>query len=141
MKIWFWLKMIIIFGFLSEKCIRLEVLSILSQSEQIYQGLELSQLYRNLYGEMSFWPQWRHHYLARKLKKFAKTSKKQLLRCGFFCSPAFLKYFHHVHYWKWCQFPFNPINHGGSPSPNIRRFLKIYNPVKSRAWWLLVFIN
>ena len=98
--------MIIIFGFLGEKCIRLEVLSILSQSEQIYQGLELSQLYRNLYGEMSFWPQWRHHYLARKLKKFAKTSKKQLLRCGFFCSPAFLKYFHHVHYWKWWQFPF-----------------------------------
>ena len=106
MKIWFWHKMIIIFGFLGEKCIRLEVLSILSQSEQIYQGLQLSQLYRNLYGEMSFWPQWRHHYLARKLKKFAKTSKKQLLRCGFFCSPAFLKYFHHVHYWKWWQFPF-----------------------------------
>ena len=76
--------MINIFGFLGEKCIRLKVLSILSQSEQIYQGLELSQLYRNLYGEMSFWPQWRHHYLARKLKKFAKTSKKQLLRCGFF---------------------------------------------------------
>ena len=84
MKIWFWHKMIIIFGFLGEKCIRLEVLSILSQSEQIYQGLQLSQLYRNLYGEMSFWPQWRHHYLARKLKKFAKTSKKQLLRCVFF---------------------------------------------------------
>ena len=89
MKIWFWHKMIIIFGFLGEKCIRLKVLSILSQSEQIYQGLQLSQLYRNLYGEMSFWPQWRHHYLARKLKKFAKIAKKQLLRCGFFVRPHF----------------------------------------------------
>ena len=132
MKIWFWHKMIIIFGFLGEKCIRLEVLSILSQSEQIYQGLQLSQLYRNLYGEMSLWPQWRRHYLSQNLKKFTKIAKKQLLRCGFFCSPAFLKYFHHVHYWKWCQFPFNPINHGGGHMVPLSKHLSISQNLQSR---------
>ena len=82
MKIWFPHKMIIIFGFLGEKWSSLEIFSILSSSEQIYQGLQLNQLYRNLYGEMSFSSQWRHHYLSQNIKKFTQITKKQLLSRG-----------------------------------------------------------
>ena len=106
MKFKFWHKMTTIFGFLDEKCIRMDICSITSWLHPIIMSLELSQLYRDLYGKMAFWPQWRHQLGAANLWQATVAEEKQLLSCVFFCSSGFFQYFLPFWYWKWWQFPF-----------------------------------
>ena len=109
MKFKFWHKMTTIFGFLDEKCIRMDICSITSWLHPIIMSLELSQLYRDLYGKMAFWPQWRHQLGAANLWQATVAEEKQLLSCVFFCSSGFFRYFLPFWYWKWWQFPFKKL--------------------------------
>ena len=101
--------MTIIFGFLDEKCIRMEVCSMTFRLHPIKMSVEHSHLYRDLYEKMAFWPQWRHQWAGLKLQSPITREDKQLLRCGFFCSSRFFRYFLPFWYWKWWQFPFKDI--------------------------------
>ena len=107
MKFRFWHKMTAIFGFLDEKCIEMEIFIITSWLFRIMTSLKLSQLYRDLYGKMAFWPQWRHQLGAANLWQATVAEEKQLLSCICFCSSGFFRYFLPFWYWKWWQFPFN----------------------------------
>ena len=106
MKFRFWHKMTAIFGFLDEKCIEMEIFIITSWLFRIMTSLKLCQLYRDLYGKMAFWPQWRHQLGAANLWQATVAEENQLLSCDFFCSSGFFRYFLPLWYWKWWQFPF-----------------------------------
>ena len=84
-----------IFGFLDEKCIRMDICSITSWLHPIIMSLELSQLYRDLYGKMAFWPQWRHQLGAANLWQATVAEEKQLLSCVFFVRLDFSDTFFH----------------------------------------------
>ena len=90
MKFRFWHKMTAIFGFLDEKCIEMEIFIITSWLFRIMTSLKLCQLYRDLYGKMAFWPQWRHQWEELKLQSPITREDKQLLRCVFFVRLVFM---------------------------------------------------
>ena len=79
-----------IFGFLDEKCIEMEIFIITSWLFRIMTSLKLCQLYRDLYGKMAFWPQWRHQWEELKLQSPITREDKQLLRCVFFVRLVFM---------------------------------------------------
>ena len=95
MKFRFWHKMTAIFGFLDEKCIEMEIFIITSWLFRIMTSLKLCQLYRDLYGKMAFWPQWRHQLGAANLWQATVAEEKQLLSCVFFVRLDFSNTFFH----------------------------------------------
>ena len=105
----FWHKMTIIFGFLDEKCIRMEVCSMTFWLHPIKTSVEHSHLYRDLYEKMAFWPQWRHQWYELKLQSPLSQERSKLWRCVFFVHLAFLSTFKISWDEKTPEFPFKPF--------------------------------